>query len=59
LGIEIGETTKDMNFTLETAICLGCCGLSPVMRIDETIYSNLTPAKLPKIIEQYRETEVS
>jgi len=54
LGIHIGETTEDMNFTLETAICLGCCGLAPVMRIDDTIYSNLTPAKLLKIIEEYK-----
>ena len=59
LGIKTGETTEDMNFTLETAICLGCCGLAPVMRIDEDIYSNVTLTRIPKIIKQYRETEVS
>ncbi len=59
LGIKLGETTEDMNFTLLTAICLGCCGLAPVVRIDEDLYSNVTLAKVPEIIEQYTEIKVS
>ena len=51
LGITTGETTEDMNFTLETVACLGCCGLAPVMTIGEDLYGKLTQAKIPKIIE--------
>ncbi|MFZ3386670.1 MAG: NADH-quinone oxidoreductase subunit NuoE [Candidatus Hydromicrobium sp.] len=55
LGIRISETTEDMNFTLETVACLGCCGLAPVMMIGENIHGKLTQAKIPKIIGEYRE----
>ena len=53
LGITTGETTEDMNFTLETVACLGCCGLAPVMTIGEDLYGKLTQAKIPKIINRY------
>ena len=59
LGIRTGDTTEDMNFTLDTVNCLGCCGLAPVTTIGEDLYGKVTQAKLPKIVEQYRETEVS
>ena len=59
LGIKIGETTEDMNFTLETVNCLGCCGLAAVMTIDEDLYGKVTLAKIPKVIEQYTEIKVS
>ncbi|PIU29564.1 MAG: NADH-quinone oxidoreductase subunit NuoE [Candidatus Hydromicrobium americanum] len=55
LGVRTGETTEDMNFTLETVACLGCCGLAPVMMIGENIHGKLTQAKIPKIIGKYRE----
>jgi NADH:ubiquinone oxidoreductase subunit E len=59
LGIGTGETTEDMNFTLDTVNCLGCCGLAPVMTVGEDLYGKVAQAKLPKIIEQYTETKVS
>ena len=59
LGIRTGETTEDMNFTLDTVNCLGCCGLAPVTTIGEDLYGKVTQANLPKIIEQYRKSEVS
>jgi len=59
LGIRTGETTEDMNFTLDTVNCLGCCGLAPVTTVGEDLYGKVTQTKLPKIIEQYRKTEVS
>jgi len=59
LGIRTGETTEDMNYTLETVFCLGCCGLSPVMTVGEDLYGKITSATVPKIVEQYREIKVS
>ncbi len=54
LGIDVGETTKDGVFTLETSSCLGICGVAPAMMIDEIAYGNLTPEKIKEIILSYR-----
>ncbi len=54
LGITLGETTEDGMFTLEHSSCLGCCDKSPVIRIDDEVYGNLTPNKLKAIMSEYR-----
>ena len=51
LGIEVGQTTKDRVWTLETTFCLGCCGLAPVMTINDKVYGELTPAKVSQILK--------
>ena len=53
LKIDAGGTTEDMNFTLEEVRCLGCCGLAPVITINDDLYGSVTQAKLPKILERY------
>ena len=54
LSVEVGETTGDGLFTLETTSCLGVCGVAPAMMIDEEVYGNLTPEKIETIIERMR-----
>jgi NADH:ubiquinone oxidoreductase subunit E len=54
LGIKPGETTKDLMFTQETAACLGCCAMGPIMVVDGVYHSNVKPAMVKKIIEQAR-----
>lgn len=54
LGIESGETTSDLNFTLEGVNCLGCCALGPVMMVDNTHYGKLAPSKVGEILSKYR-----
>jgi NADH-quinone oxidoreductase subunit E len=46
LGIEPGETTKDVRFSLETVNCLGCCAIGPALVIDEETLSNPSIAEL-------------
>ena len=53
LGIAIGETTKDGLFSLEVNRCLGTCGLAPVLMIDDDIYGQVTPDKIPALLEKY------
>jgi NADH-quinone oxidoreductase subunit E len=48
LGIDVGETT------LEGSSCLGICGVSPALMIDDDAYGNLTPADLPRILDAKR-----
>jgi len=54
LGISDGETTADGLFTLQTVACLGCCSLSPVMMIGETVYGRLTPKETGAILKRYK-----
>jgi NADH-quinone oxidoreductase subunit E len=51
--ISPGETTQDERFTLETANCLGCCALGPVVVVDGKYESQVTPDKLNKILKKY------
>jgi len=53
LGIRVGETTPDGQFSLETVRCLGCCGLSPVVTVAEDLYGNLTPARVAVLTDKY------
>lgn len=52
-ALKPGETTEDMRFSLETANCLGCCALGPVVVIDGKYESKVTPDKLDKILKKY------
>jgi NADH:ubiquinone oxidoreductase subunit E/NAD-dependent dihydropyrimidine dehydrogenase PreA subunit len=54
LGIQRGETTGDMAFTLEEVACLGCCGLAPVMTVGNELYGKVGQAEVTKILKKYR-----
>lgn len=54
LNIKVGETTQDNLFTFEATRCLGCCGLAPVMMIDQDVYGKLEPKKIPDILAKYK-----
>jgi NADH-quinone oxidoreductase subunit E len=53
LGIEDGETTEDLQFSLETVACLGTCFLAPVMMVDRSYYGKLAPERVPSILEKF------
>lgn len=48
LGIKPGETSQDMEYSLETISCFGSCALSPVMVVNKTVYGRMTPARWGK-----------
>ncbi|HEX7401873.1 MAG TPA: NAD(P)H-dependent oxidoreductase subunit E [candidate division Zixibacteria bacterium] len=54
LNIKTGETTADGLFTLTAVECLGSCGTSPVMQINQIYYENLTKTKVDEIINDLR-----
>lgn len=54
LRIKTEETTEDMQFSLDTVRCLGCCGLAAVMMVGKDIHGNVAPAKVSKILKEYR-----
>jgi NADH-quinone oxidoreductase subunit E len=52
-GITCGETTPDGRYDLERVACLGCCALSPVVQIDDKIFSKITINKLTELLKYY------
>jgi NADH-quinone oxidoreductase subunit E len=50
LGIKAGETTEDLEYTLETIACFGSCALAPVMVIDDVVHGRVTPSDVKRII---------
>jgi len=54
LGIEAGETTPDMEFTLETVNCLGACALGPIVVVDGVYFSNVDTPKVKQILGEVR-----
>lgn len=51
LGIKFGQSTKDMKFTLSEVECLGSCGTSPCMSLNEDYKENLTIEKVDEILD--------
>ena len=53
LKIKVGETTEGKRFSLLETNCLGLCDKGPAMLINEEFYTELTPAKVRKILGEY------
>ncbi len=54
LGIPPGGCTEDGRFSFEATRCLGCCGLAPVLTINDDVYGRLTKDDIKGIIDKYR-----
>jgi NADH:ubiquinone oxidoreductase subunit E len=53
LGIDVGETTEDREFSLEVARCFGACGLAPVITINDVVHHRVKPARIGDVLAQY------
>jgi NADH-quinone oxidoreductase E subunit len=54
LNIEVGQTTKDKNITLEFTNCLGMCDQGPAMMVNDKVFTKLTPEKAVKILKEIK-----
>ncbi|MCR4393807.1 MAG: NAD(P)H-dependent oxidoreductase subunit E, partial [Dehalococcoidales bacterium] len=50
LGIKAGETTPDLEYSLETISCFGSCALAPVVVVNRQVYGRMTPAKVAEVL---------
>ena len=50
LGIKEGETTDDLEYSLDTVACIGACGLSPCITINREVEAKLTPKKVTELL---------
>ncbi len=54
LKVAPDEPTEDGLFSYEAVRCVGCCGLAPVVMVDETFFGKVKPGDIPGIIDKYR-----
>lgn len=59
LAVEAGHTSSDGVFHLDVVRCLGCCGLAPVVKIDEKVYSKVKRESVSEIISLYRREQAA
>lgn len=53
LGLEVGETTEDRQFSLDVGRCFGACGLAPVIMIDDDVHQRVKSAKVGALLAGY------
>ncbi|MFH0915987.1 MAG: NAD(P)H-dependent oxidoreductase subunit E, partial [bacterium] len=49
-----GETTQDLQHSLESVACFGSCALAPVVVLDDKVYGRMTQRKTERLIEGKR-----
>ena len=52
LGIEEGQTTPDLEYTLETVACIGVCALAPNLVIGDKTYGHMNPKKIERLFKK-------
>jgi NADH:ubiquinone oxidoreductase subunit E len=52
LGIDEGETTADMEYTLETVACIGVCALAPNVVVGGQVHSRMNPRKVERLFKK-------
>lgn len=50
LGIGEGETSSDLEYTLDAVACFGCCALAPCITINNNVHGNMTPEKVRELL---------
>lgn len=55
LGIDVGQTTPDRQFSLEVARCFGACGLAPVITVNDDVHHRVKPNKIEDVLGKYRD----
>ena len=50
LGLDGEGTTEDLEYTVETVACIGCCALAPCVTVNEEVHGNLNKKKVRTIL---------
>lgn len=54
MGVSVGMTTRDKEFTLEEVACIGACSIAPVISINGEYFGRLKTKDIPKLIADFR-----
>lgn len=58
-GVKPGETDPDLNFSVETVSCLGCCALGPVIVVDGEYHGNVVQAETAEVLNKLKLAETA
>ncbi|MDR1490547.1 MAG: NAD(P)H-dependent oxidoreductase subunit E [Desulfovibrio sp.] len=50
LNIKRGETTSDLEYSLDSLRCVGACGLAPVVLVNDQVFGKLETPDVDKIL---------
>jgi NADH-quinone oxidoreductase subunit E len=53
LNVKVKETTEDKRFSLKVVRCLGCCGISPTIMVDNQTFGRVRPTELANILSRF------
>ena len=53
LGIKVGQHTEDLRFSLDTVSCIGCCGQSPVISVNNAIYGYFNVNMIDDVLHKH------
>lgn len=54
LGIKAGETSSDLQFSIDSTRCIGDCSLAPVILVNEDIYPRIKKEDVKEVLQKYR-----
>lgn len=57
IGCKAGDVSADEKFSVDAVRCIGCCGLAPVMTIDQKVFGSVTRNQIAGIIAPYQNAE--
>ncbi len=57
LGVGIGQTTADGEFTLSEAECLNFCGAATVVQVGDRYFTHITSENVMSLIDELRRSE--
>ncbi len=57
LGIEAGQTSSDLQYTLDTVNCLGACALGPLVTVNGEYHGKMDQKKVARLVKQTQEQE--
>ncbi|MFH2057296.1 MAG: NADH-quinone oxidoreductase subunit NuoE [Pseudomonadota bacterium] len=58
LNIKEGQTTQDLDYTLKTAACIGCCALAPCIMVNDDVKAKLTTKNVDTLFEKEKSHEI-
>lgn len=53
LGIAVGETTSNGDFSIDVLRCVGACGMAPVIMIGKKIFGKVESGQIKTILKEY------
>lgn len=56
-SLKEGETSPDLEYTLETVGCIGCCALAPCVRINKEVFGEMSPERVAELFDLFGEED--